>query len=180
MKKTNYFDYVESFRDFPKKGVIFWDFTKLLKNPQILRTVILEIKEHFKNKKITKVAAIESKGFTLGSILAYELKKPLILIRKPGLIPGKTIREEFVKEYGKASYEIKENSFNKNDCVLIVYDIMAGSGASKAAINLIEREKAKVLGFVYVIELEYLKGRKDLKKYDLFSLVKIKKKYLKK
>lgn len=177
--KNKYYKYVESFKDFPKKGIIFWDFTPLLTNPEIFKEAVQDILNHFKNKKITKVAAIESKGFTLGTALAYEMRKPLVLIRKSGLIPSKTISEDFIKEYGKGRYEIKDKSLNKSDCVLLVYDIMAGSGATKAAINLIEKQRAKVAGCAYVIELEYLKGREDLKQYDLYPLVKILEKKLK-
>lgn len=177
--KNKYLNYIESFKDFPKEGVIFWDFTPLLESPDIFKSAIEDIKNHFKNKGITKIASIEAKGFTLGSALAFKMEKPLILIRKPGLIPGKIIFENFVKEYGTGEYQIKQGSVNNTDKVLVVYDIMAGAGATKAAINLIEKQGAKVIGCAYVIELEYLKGREELKNYDLFPLVKIKKKELK-
>jgi adenine phosphoribosyltransferase len=174
-----YFKYIESFKDFPKKGVIFWDFTPLLDDPVAFKNSIKDIRNHFKKDKITKIASIESKGFTLGSALAYEMKKPLILIRKPLLIPGKVLSEKFTKEYGEGEYQIKQNAVNKKDRVLIIYDIMAGSGATKAAITLLEKQGAKVIGCAYVIELEYLKGREDLRRYKLFPLVKISKKKLK-
>lgn len=177
--RNKYCNYIESFEDFPKKGIVFWDFTPLLSNPNIFKEAIKDISAHYKKKNITKIAAIEAKGFTLGTALAYELNKPLILIRKPGLIPGKVSSEKFIKEYGEGQYEIKDNSFSKKDNVLLVYDIMAGSGATKAAINLIEKQGAKVAGCTYVIELEYLQGRADLSQYDLYPLVKISKKKLK-
>lgn len=171
---VDYSKYIESCWDFPKEGVLFWDFTPLLENPAIFKQAITDIINHFKNKGITKIAAIESKGFTIGSALAYAWKRPMVLIRKPGLIPGKVESEQFVKEYGKGEYQLKEGSFDKNDKVLITYDIMAGPGASRAAINLVERSGARVVGCTYVIELEYLKGRESLEGYDLFSLVRIK------
>jgi len=177
--KNKYLDYIESFKDFPKEGVIFWDFTPLLENPGIFKKAIKDITNHFKNKGITKIVAIEAKGFTMGGALASTMKKPLVLIRKPGLIPGKVLSENFIKEYGKGEYQIKQDSVNQNDRVLIVYDIMAGAGATKAAINLIEKQGAEVVGCAYIIELEYLQGRKELEKYDLFPLVKISKKELK-
>lgn len=168
-----YKEFVKSYRDFPKEGVLFWDFTYLLKDVKARKKATQEIKEFLKEKKVDKIAAIESKGFTIGSILAYELNIPLVLIRKPNLIPGKYYSESFVKEYGIAEYQIKEDAVKKDENVVIVYDIMAGSGASKAGINLVEKCGGKVTGLVYITELEYLKGREDLKGYDIFSLVKV-------
>jgi len=172
----DYRKYLGSCKDFPKEGILFWDFTPLLLNPNKLKQALAEIKNHFKGKEITKIAAVEAKGFTIGSALAYEMEKPLMLVRKSNLIPGKVLSEKFVKEYGEGEYQIKENLLNENDKVLIIYDIMAGPGATKAAINLIEKTGAKVVGCAYVIELEYLHGREELENYDLFSLVKIKEK----
>ncbi len=172
----DYKEFVRSYPNFPKEGVLFWDFTYLLKDVEARKNAIEEIKEFLKNKKVDKIAAIESKGFTIGSILAYELNVPLVLIRKPNLIPGNYYSESFVKEYGTAEYQIKDDSIEKDENVVIVYDIMAGSGASKAGINLVEKCGGKVEGLVYITELEYLKGRENLEGYDIFSLVKVKEK----
>lgn len=173
----DYKNYVRSYKDFPKKDVLFWDFTYLLKDPKARKSAIEEIKEFLKDKKVDKIAAIESKGFTIGSILAYELDLPLVLIRKPNLIPGKFYSEEFVKEYGTAEYQIKDDAVENGENVVIVYDIMAGSGATKAGINLVKKCGGNVTGLVYITELEYLNGREDLKDYDIFSLVKVKEKH---
>lgn len=164
---------IKSYQDFPKKGVIFWDFSELLLNSQAFIKSIDVLCDQFANHRITKIAAIESKGFTIGAAMAYKLQKPLVLIRKPGLIPGKTNKQSFIKEYGFGEYQIKQRSFSRNDQVLVVYDIMAGAGATKAAIQLVEKQHAKVIGCCYMIELEYLNGRQDLKEYNIFSLVKI-------
>ncbi len=172
----DYKNYVRSYKDFPKKGVLFWDFTYLLKEPKARKNAIQEIREFLKNKKIDKIAAIESKGFTIGSIIAHELDLPLVLIRKPNLIPGKFYSETFIKEYGSAEYQIKEDAIEKGENVVIVYDIMAGSGATKAGINLVKKCGGNISGLVYITELEYLNGREDLKEYDIFSLVKVKEK----
>lgn len=172
----DYKNYVRSYKDFPKKDVLFWDFTYLLKDVEARRSALNEIIEFLKDKKVDKIAAIESKGFTIGSMLAYELDLPLVLIRKPNLIPGNYYSEEFIKEYGTGEYQIKDDAINQNENVLIVYDIMAGSGASKAGINLVEKCGGKVSGLVYITELEYLNGRADLKDYDIFSLVRVKEK----
>lgn len=172
----NYQKFIESFKNFPKQGVVYWDFTPLLKDPKAFMHAIQDIMQHFKGKGISKIAAIESKGFLLGSALACAMQKPLVLIRKPGLTPGEVLSEKFEKEYGFGEYQIKKGQFCKSDKVLIVYDILAGPGATQAAINIIEKSGAKVAGCAYVIELAYLKGRESLQKYDLFSLVKIKNK----
>lgn len=173
----DYKNYVRSYKDFPKKDVLFWDFTYLLKDPKARKSAIEEIKEFLKDKKVDKIAAIESKGFTIGSILAYELDLPLVLIRKPNLIPGNFYSEEFVKEYGTAEYQIKDDAVENGENVVIVYDIMAGSGATKAGINLVKKCGGNVTGLVYITELEYLNGREDLKDYDILSLVKVKEKH---
>lgn len=172
----DYKKFVKSYKDFPKKDVLFWDFTYLLKDIKARKCAIEEIKKFLKNKQIDKIAAIESKGFTIGAILAHELDKPLVLIRKPNLIPEKFYSETFIKEYGMAEYQIKSDAIEEGENVVIVYDIMAGSGASRAGINLVERSGGKVEALVYITELEYLSGREDLKNYDIFSLVKVKEK----
>lgn len=173
----DYRDVVRSYPNFPKGGVLFWDFTYLLKDVDKRKKAIEEMKGFLKDKKVDKIVAIESKGFTIGSILAYELDLPLVLIRKPNLIPGEFIREEFVKEYGTAEYQMKSDAIESNENVVIVYDIMAGSGATKAGINLVEKLGGKVSGLIYVTELEYLHGREDLNGYDIFSLVKVSEKH---
>jgi len=179
MNKNIYYNYIESFNNFPKENVIFWDFTPLTDNFEIFDKAISDIAEHYLNKNITKVVAIESKGFIIGSALACKLKKSLVLIRKPGLIPGEILSETFVKEYGLGEYQMKKGVLTKSDNVLIIYDILAGCGATRAAINLVEKNSAKVAGCAFIIELEYLKGREELNEYNLYSLVKISDKVMK-
>lgn len=173
----DYKNYVRSYKDFPKKDILFWDFTYLLKEPKARKSAVEEIKTFLKNKKVDKIAAIESKGFTIGSIIAHELDLPLILIRKSNLIPGEFHSETFVKEYGTAEYQIKDDAIEENENIVIIYDIMAGSGATKAGINLVKKCGGNVSGLVYITELEYLGGREDLSEYDIFSLVKVKEKH---
>ncbi len=169
----NFKQLITPYENFPKPGIIFWDFSKLLQNTKAFLAATDIFCDYFKDHGITKIAAIEAKGFTIGTAIAYRLKKPLILIRKPGLIPGKVAAQKFTKEYGIGEYQIAYDSFSQKDRVLIVYDIMAGPGATKAAISLVEKQHAQVVGCSYVIELEYLHGRKQLLSYDPFSLVKI-------
>lgn len=166
-------NYIRSHEDFPKPGVQFWDFVPLLASPIAFKEAINKIREHYQEQNISHIIAIEAKGFTLGAALAYAMELPLMLIRKPGLIPGNVAKATFIKEYGNGEYQLKTDSLPPNSRVLIVYDILAGSGASQAAIELIEQQAAIVAGCAYVIELEYLAGRQSLQNYNLFSLVKI-------
>ncbi len=169
-------DYVVSYKDFPKPGVVYWDFTYLLKEPFVRSAAISAFVNHFQHKNVTKVAAVESKGFTIGALIAERLNLPLILIRKPSLIPGDTHTASFVKEYGIGTYEIKADACTAADSVLIIYDIMAGAGATQAATTLMRQTGATVAGCGFVVELEYLHGREQLEDVDIFSLVKVAKK----
>lgn len=165
--------YIRSYPNFPKPGITYWDFTGLLADPAAFRNAVSTFVEFMKGKSITKIAAIEAKGFTVASAIAYETHTPLVLIRKPGLIPGEVYSQQFVKEYGTGEYQVKKTAFAPSDRVLIFYDIMAGEGATKAAAALIERSGATVAGCAYVIELAYLHGREQLKQYDICSLITI-------
>lgn len=153
----------------------YWDFTGLLANPSELHAAVEKIKAHFGAEQIKKIAAVEAKGFTVGAALAFSLGVPLVLIRKPELTPGEVDSEKFEKEYGFGEYQLKRDGISAGEQVLIVYDIMAGPGASQAAINLVTRGGGTVLGIAFILELEYLKGREQLDPtLNIFSLVKIK------
>lgn len=169
----NFSDYVQTWLDFPKKGVAFQDFSTLLASPVAFKGAIDSIHSHYMHHQITDIAAIEAKGFALGGGLSLSMQLPLTLIRKTGLIPGDVSRQTFVKEYGHGEYEIRKRLFPTESRVLILYDILAGVGATQAAIRLVESQGARVIGCAYVVELMYLKGREALEPYDLFSLVKI-------
>jgi adenine phosphoribosyltransferase len=169
----NFAQYIRQVPDFPKPGVLFWDFAPLLASPKALKQAIYQIKDYYQGQNLTHIAAIEAKGFTLGAALAYEMALPLILIRKPNLIPGEVNKATFIKEYGEGEYQINAQSVTSDHSVLLVYDILAAPGASCAAINLIEAQGAKVVGCAYAIELLYLEGRQSLKKYQIYSLVQI-------
>jgi adenine phosphoribosyltransferase len=169
----NFANYIRKFPNFPKPGVLFWDFSPLLACPKAFKQAIQNIREHYHEKNITHLAAIEAKGFTLGAALAYEMELPLSLIRKPNLIPGEVYKASFIKEYGEGEYQLKTQSIAAEHRVLLVYDILAAAGASLAAINLIENQGASVVGCAYAIELQYLAGRSSLTDYDVYSLVTI-------
>lgn len=164
---------LDSHQDFPEDGVTYWDVTPLLQDPDLVRSAVAEILAHFasQDKEFDCVAAIEAKGFTIGSCLAYKLQKPLVLIRKPGLLPGETNNVQFRKEYGQGEYQLQDRDVQGGDRILLFYDILAGPGATRAGIELLEQAGGHVKGCAYITELEYLNGREQLSAYDLFSLV---------
>jgi len=157
--------------DFPKKGIIFKDITTLLKNPDALFSATEELYNLAKNKKITKVAGIESRGFILGGLLAHKLKAGFVPIRKPGKLPSEKLSESYSLEYGIDSIEIHKDAIEPGDIVLLHDDLLATGGTMKAACNLIEKLGGKVVQISFLIELTFLNGREKLKKYEVHSLI---------
>lgn len=149
--------------DFPEKGILFYDITTLLKDPVGFQEVLNALYEKVKDRKIDKVAAIESRGFIFGSYLAAKLNAGLVLIRKPGKLPADKISESYSLEYGKNTIEIHEDGVTKGDSVLLMDDLLATGGTLNAGVNLIERLGGHVDTILILIELEFLKGREKLK-----------------
>ncbi len=151
-------DYIRSIPDYPKKGILFRDITTLIKNEEAFAECINQIVEKSKNYKIDKIAAIESRGFVFASAVSYILKKPFILLRKKNKLPAELYSVDFELEYGTATIEVHKDSFEENDSVLIVDDLIATGGTAEAAAKLIEISKAKVAAFIFVINLFDLGG----------------------
>jgi len=151
-------DFIRSIPDYPKKGILFRDITTLIKNEKAFAECINQIVERSKNYKIDKIAAIESRGFVFASAVSYILKKPFILLRKKNKLPAELYSIDFELEYGTATIEVHKDSFEENDSVLIVDDLIATGGTAEAAAKLIEISKAKVAAFVFVINLFDLGG----------------------
>ena len=151
-------DFIRSIPDYPKKGILFRDITTLIKNERAFAECINQIVERSKNYKIDKIAAIESRGFVFASAVSYILKKPFILLRKKNKLPADLYSVDFVLEYGTATIEVHKDSFEENDSVLIVDDLIATGGTAEAAAKLIEISKAKVAAFIFVINLYDLGG----------------------
>ncbi len=158
--------------DFPKPGIIFKDISTILKDPIALRSVVDILAEKFKNEKITKVVAVESRGFILGSVLAYKLGAGFILVRKKGKLPYKTRSVSYELEYGTDTLEIHEDALEANDRVLIVDDLLATGGTVEAVMKLVSDFKAKVIASAFLIELSFLEGRRRLKNLPIFSIIK--------
>ncbi|MHA1821619.1 MAG: adenine phosphoribosyltransferase [Promethearchaeota archaeon] len=160
--------------DFPIKGIQFKDITTLLKDPEAFKYACDKLTEAFKGKGITKVVGIESRGFIFGAVVAYQLGIGFVPIRKPGKLPAEKISETYELEYGTNTIEIHVDAIEKGEKVLIMDDLLATGGTTKAAINLVEKLGGVVAGIGFVIELTgSLKGREKLKGYDIVSLVEI-------
>ena len=155
-------DFIRSIPDYPKKGILFRDITTLIKNESAFSETINQIVERSKKFKFTKIAAIESRGFVFASAVSYILKKPFILLRKKNKLPADVHSVDFELEYGKATIEVHKDSFDENDSVLIVDDLIATGGTSEAAAKLVEMYKAKVAAFIFVINLFDLGGSDNL------------------
>ncbi|MEW6295757.1 MAG: adenine phosphoribosyltransferase [Candidatus Diapherotrites archaeon] len=173
MKEKFLKEKIRAVPDFPKKGIMFRDITTLLQDAQAFRTVINEFKEYYTKKGIAidKVASAESRGFIFGAVLAHELNAGFVPVRKPGKLPWKTIKQEFKTEYSTDAFELHMDSIKKGDRVLIADDLLATGGTIEAIIKLVEKLGGKVAGICCLVELSFLKGRKKLKGYDVFSLV---------
>ena len=164
---------IRSIPNYPKKGILFRDITSLIENKKAFNFTIKKMKIISKKLSFTKIAAIESRGFIFASVLSFLTKKPLILLRKKNKLPGKTFSQKFKLEYGYDTIEIHRSSLNKTDKVLIIDDLIATGGTALAGAKLIEKTKAKVSGFIFLINLFDLQGNKKLisKGYKTFSLI---------
>ncbi len=155
------------------KGVVFWDITPLLKDKKAFKEAIDKMAEHYKSKDIDVIVSNEARGFIIGAPLAYKLEVGFVPVRKKGKLPSKCIQLTYQTEYEKDTIEMHEDAIKKGDKVLIIDDLLATGGTVKANIDLVEKMGGKVVGLGFLIELEYLQGRKLLgDKYEVFSLVK--------
>tara|TARA_Y100001960_G_scaffold39657_1_gene38426 strand:+ start:76 stop:603 length:528 start_codon:yes stop_codon:yes gene_type:complete len=165
--------YIRSIPDYPKKGILFRDITTLIKNPDALNFTIDRIVEISKKIKFDKVSAIESRGFIFASAVSYLIKKPLVLLRKKNKLPAERHSVDFQLEYGEATIEVHKDSIDKNEKILVIDDLIATGGTAEAAAKLIEMSGGTVAGFIFVINLFDLPGKKMLEKksYLVKSLV---------
>jgi adenine phosphoribosyltransferase len=158
--------------DYPKKGVVFKDITTLIKRGDAFDEVVNIFFEKCKDKKVDLVAAVESRGFIFGGVLANRLKVGFVPIRKFGKLPADTVEQKYDLEYGTDTLEIHKDAVMPGQRVLIVDDLLATGGTIKAACKLVEKLGGKVAGILIMIELGFLNGRDKLKDYDLFTLIR--------
>lgn len=157
--------------DFPKPGILFYDITTLLKDPQGLRGVIDALRSQFAHQDIHTVVGIEARGFIFAPAVAYALNAGFVPIRKPKKLPSKVEREEYALEYGSDAVEVHRDAVQPGQNVLIVDDVLATGGTAAAATRLLEKLGARVAGLGFVIELDFLKGRERLQGYEIDSLI---------
>lgn len=169
MKKLE--DYIRSIPDFPKEGIIFRDITTLIQNPEGFKMATDMLIDALKDIDFDYLVAAEARGFIFASPIAYALNKGVVLARKKGKLPYKTIQTSYDLEYGSETIEIHEDALKKGDKVVLVDDLLATGGTLKAIAKLVESAGAEVAGVACVINLPGLGGEKLLEKYGITTLV---------
>lgn len=162
---------IRTIPDFPKKGIMFKDITTVLKDGEALRYCVDTMYDHYRGKNISKVIGIESRGFIIGTALAYRLGVGFIPIRKPGKLPAEKIRQEYKLEYGTDAIEIHKDAIATGERVVIHDDVLATGGTMEAACTLVQQLGGVIVGLSFLVELAFLHPRKRLSEYDIFSLV---------
>ena len=162
---------IAEYSNFPKKGILFRDFSPILGDPSAMSFVVEEFSKQFHPRDVDVFAGIESRGFIVASILAQKYSKGMVMLRKEGKLPGKTVKTSYTTEYGKAVLEIQKNALKEGERVIICDDLLATGGTAGAAATLVERIGAKVAGFAFIIELTDLNGIKEINNYKTVSLV---------
>ena len=157
--------------DFPKPGVLFFDISTLFQNGAALDEACSRIAERFRDERVELVVGVESRGFVVGAIVANKLGVGFTMMRKPGKLPYKTVEMAYELEYGTDTIVMHVDGVTKGQRVLIVDDLLATGGTAKAAVDLVERQGAELVGCAFIVELDFLPGRKALQGREVFSLV---------
>jgi adenine phosphoribosyltransferase len=157
--------------DFPQLGILFYDITTLLKNPQAFRSVLDELANKFRHERIGKVVGIESRGFILGAPLAYQLSAGFVPVRKPGKLPADIYEVKYNLEYGSNSLAIHRDAISMGERVLIVDDLLATGGTAAATVHLVRQLGGEIAGVQVLVELKALRGREKLQGYDVWSMI---------
>ncbi len=157
--------------DFPQKGILFYDITTLLKDKLGFARLIDALSEHYIGKEIDLILGMEARGFIFGPALAYRLNAGFVPVRKPGKLPAETAKISYDLEYGSNALEVHKDAIQKGQRVLIVDDLLATGGTAVATAELANGLGAQIAGLAFVVELDFLKGREKLAKYDVFSLL---------
>ena len=164
---------IRAIPDFPKPGILFQDITPVMEDPAAYRFALDGLKSLLGTESFNKFAAIESRGFLFGGPLGVEMDRGMVLMRKPGKLPADTLSVSYSLEYGEATLEVHRGSFVPGDRVIIVDDLLATGGTAAAAAQLVLQSGAEVAGFLFMVELDFLEGRKILQDdAPVFSLVR--------
>jgi len=157
--------------DFPKKGILLYDGTTLLKDKLGLATLIDALAEYYLPKEVDLVLGMEARGFIFGPALAYRLNAGFVPVRKPGKLPAETTKVSYDLEYGSNTLEVHKDAIHKGQRVIIVDDLLATGGTAEATAKLAKSLGAEIAGLGFVVELDFLNGKDKLKPYDVFSLL---------
>jgi len=158
--------------DFPKPGILFYDITTLLKDPLGLHWAVDLLANHYVGQLIDRVVGIEARGFIFAPMVAYRLNAGFVPVRKPKKLPAATARATYSLEYGQDALEIHRDAISQGHQVLIIDDLLATGGTAAAVAGLVESLGGKVTGIGFLIELEFLKGRQKLSRYNLHAILK--------
>ena len=165
--------FIRAIPDYPKKGILFRDITTLIKDKDAFKNCIDQMSEILSKLNYDKIAGIESRGFIFASPLSYNLSKPYIVLRKKNKLPAERYSVDFELEYGKGTLEVHKDSINSKERVIIIDDLIATGGTAEAAAKLVKKSGGEVVGFIFVINLFDLGGKKLLEKngHKSFSLM---------
>lgn len=158
--------------DFPKPGILYYDISTLLQHPSALRQTVDRFVWLFSDQQVHKVVGIESRGFIVAPIVAYNLNAGFVPMRKPGKLPAATIAQEYELEYGTDTLEMHADAVQEGERVLVVDDLLATGGTAAAARGLVEQAGAELVGLGFIVELTFLKGRERLDGCPVESLIR--------
>jgi adenine phosphoribosyltransferase len=157
--------------DFPKEGILFYDITPLLKDPAALSAAADAMAAPWRERGVQRVAGLESRGFLFGTMVAERLGVGFIPVRKPGKLPAETVGEDYALEYGTDRLEMHRDALEAGESILVVDDLLATGGTAAAAVNLVRKAGGKVAGVSFLVELDFLAGRKKLDAVEIRSLL---------
>jgi adenine phosphoribosyltransferase len=158
--------------DFPKAGINFYDITTLLKDANGLKQTIDALADAYRDEQIDTVIGVESRGFIFAAPLAYHLGAGFVPVRKPKKLPAECVSVSYELEYGQDTLEMHKDAVGEGHKVLIVDDLLATGGTAKAVVDLVEEMNGKIVGLLFLVELDFLKGREKFNGYDVRSLIK--------
>ena len=161
-RSLNVKDYIRTIPDFPHEGILFRDVTTLFADARGFRIAIDQMLHPYAGEPIDKVVGLEARGFILGGAIAHQLSVGFVPVRKKGKLPGATIEQDYILEYGHATVEVHDDAIQPGERVLLVDDLLATGGTAEAGIKLIERMGGEITGCAFVIDLPDLGGRKKL------------------
>jgi len=163
--------HIREIPDFPKPGILFYDITTLLQDPLALRQTVDRFVWLFAHLDVDKVVGIESRGFMFAPILAYNLNAGFVPVRKPGKLPGATLRQDYALEYGTDALEMHDDAIEPGERVLVVDDLLATGGTAAACAELVATTGGTTVGFGFIVELTFLDGRSKLEGHAVESLI---------